>query len=470
MRLVRTLVLIFLSGFVSISGIYAQEDTCPTLTQSALQAVTDLCESIGSNQICYGNIELIAEAASEAPTFTFSAPGDITDVEYVQSLQLSSMVTPDEWGIALMRIQARVPGTLPGQSVSMLMFGDVYIEDQASAQPSPLSGTITGSANLRSGPSTSYRVVGAGTNGEAVQVDARNDAGDWFRILHPETEELAWVFNTLIEIEGETDTLTVVEVEAPRATGRFGPMQAFFFRTGVGDAQCEEAPRDGILVQTTSGAGTVTLEANNVRIELGSTAYLTAVPSDYMTITLLEGTARVTSQGDSVRLPVGLRARVPLDANGLADGPPELVVYAAEDVAAVPVTTLSDPIALPVPLAEVPVNPFAQFEGRWNVGATPSANCSNGLGLLLGGTPFTATLTATDEGLVWEEAEDVLTVIDETTFQYGGVEENGTLWSQTFSFDDDTGGIYTIFFDVNGVSTYGCDESATVSAPLTRAE
>ena len=33
------------------------------------------------------------------------------------------------WGVALMRIQANLPDTLPGQNVTMLIFGDVQIQN-----------------------------------------------------------------------------------------------------------------------------------------------------------------------------------------------------------------------------------------------------------------------------------------------------------------------------------------------------
>jgi hypothetical protein len=209
---------------------------------------------------------------------------------------LVPLLVPDEWGIALMKIQANLPDTIPGQNVSMLIFGDVLIENQADALPDPLPGTITASANLRTGPSTDYRIAGAGNNGQVVAVDARNDAGNWFRIVRPDTGDLAWIFESLITIEGDPMSLAVVEVDAPAATGQFGAMQAFFFLSGVGESSCQEAPRDGILVQTPSGAGTVTLNANDVRIQLGSTAFLTAVPNDVMSITLLEGSATVSAQ------------------------------------------------------------------------------------------------------------------------------------------------------------------------------
>jgi len=100
------------------------------------------------------------------------------------------------------------------------------------------------------------------------------------------------------------------------------PMQAFSFRTGLGSTTCAEAPADGILIQTPEGAGKVNLRANGVDIELGSTAYLTAQPGQFMTVSVVEGQGTVTSDGVSVEVPAGMQTSIPLDDDLNADGEP----------------------------------------------------------------------------------------------------------------------------------------------------
>lgn len=458
-------ILYILFAFLIAIPIVAQNDTCSTLVQSALKIVDSSCNETGRNQVCYGNITLSATVTDDAPTFNFETPGDLADIIHIESLQLSVLHTPDEWGVALMKIQANLPDTTPGQSVTMLLFGDVYIENQAEILPDPLSGTITASANLRSGPSTDYRVVGAGTLNAEVVVDGRNEAGDWFRIFQSETGNLAWIFGSLIEIEGDSTSLTVVEVDDPAATGQFGSMQAFFLRTGIGDVSCQEAPPDGILIQTPEGAQTVNLSANDVRIQLGSTAFLTAVPDDFMTITLLDGQGIVTAQGRSVTVPTGLRARVPLDSDGLPSGPPELITYEAEDVRALPVQILENPFDIPEP-AEIPTpppNPSLGYAGTWNLGVTPPVNCSNGLELLGAGGGFPVTLEATSGGLSWNGRP--LSKVSDSIYTLTLNQANGTIAISTFNFGNNT---YSFTFNVNGVSTFGCNEIATASSAMSR--
>lgn len=447
---------------------WTQDDACPALVQSALETVSTSCEDTGRNQVCYGNVFLSASTSDDAPDITFSSPGDLADVIYIDTLQLSVLNTPDEWGIALMKIQANLPDTIPGQNVTMLLFGEVYIANQATALPDPLSGKITASANLRSGPSTDYRIVGAGTLDEEVTVDARNEAGDWFRIFRSESDELAWVFGSLIEIDGDTRQLSVVEVDDPVATGQFGPMQAFYFRSGVGELSCDEAPPDGILIQTPEGAGNINLNINEVRIELGSTAFLTAVPDDYLTITLLDGQGTVSSAGRTVAIPAGLRARIPLDSDGLADGPPELVTYEGNEVVALPIEVLPEPFDLPEP-ANIPTptpNPVLGFAGTWNIGATSPASCSNGLSLLGAGTAHTSTFASTGSGLTINGS--ALTQLNDTTYRISLTNANGTIITQTYAFNGTNSGTYTLTFDVNGAPNYGCNEVVSSSAPMTR--
>jgi hypothetical protein len=108
----------------------AASDTCPAIVQTALLAVDSFCEDTGRNQACYGNVRLEVEPQDDAMPFTFEQQGDRIDLSIVQKLTLSSMdEVTGEWGVALMRVQADLPDTLPGQNITFLLFGDVEIEN-----------------------------------------------------------------------------------------------------------------------------------------------------------------------------------------------------------------------------------------------------------------------------------------------------------------------------------------------------
>lgn len=208
---------------LSITLVSAQEQ-CPIIVQTAVDVLAEDCTDLERNQACYGNGEIVALAQPGA-TLTFDAPGDVDDLADFESLQLSAL---DEeagtWGVALMLVQANLPETLPGQNVTMLLFGDVQI----------------------------------------------TNAGD--------------------------------------------ALEAFYFRGGVGTADCAQAP-DGILIQTPEDAGTVNLTVNDVQIELGSTAYLTAEAEGLLTFALLEGESTLTVDDAAVEVAGGEFTTVALDEN-----------------------------------------------------------------------------------------------------------------------------------------------------------
>jgi hypothetical protein len=197
----------------------------------------------------------------------------------------------------------------------------------------------------------------------AVEVEGRNADSSWFRIRLPDDDAVAWIFSNLIAVDGDVDELPVLEADA-EAGAHFGPMQAFYFRTGLGETRCVGAPRDGILVQTPRGQGEIVLQANEVDIRLGSTAFLRAVPGDFMTVDVLEGEGRVTALGSTVFVPAGARAQIPLTDDGLPAGRPELTVYTEDDVAYLPVNSLAEVVEIAMPLAE-DVLIDASVEGEW---------------------------------------------------------------------------------------------------------
>ena len=326
-------------GFVGlyVSAAAAQSD-CPTIVQNALSATDAACEGIGRNQACYGNITLEAEPQQGTAEFQFEQPGDIVDVVGVRTLTLMPLdAAEDVWGVAMMRLQANLPETLPGQNVTFLLFGDVQIHN-AVETPMTLDAAATGYINVRSGPSTNDERIGQLASGQTVVADGRNPDGTWLRIQLPDGGGPGWVSADLVTATGDVSLLTLVDPLALVPPSPLTPMQAFYFQSGIGDAPCEEAPDSGILIQTPEGAGQITFTVNEVEIQLGSTAYLQAQANGNMTVNVVENQASVTAQGVTQSVPAGSRVHVPLDANLVASGPPsEPEPYDNADLAALPV-------------------------------------------------------------------------------------------------------------------------------------
>jgi hypothetical protein len=215
---------------------------CPAIVDTALTAADQLCQVIGRNQACYGNVSITAQAQPDVTDFQFTSAGDVVDAGDIQTLDLSPM---DEqagvWGVAVMRLQANLPDTLPGENVTFLLFGD-------------------------------------------VEITTAVDPNDAFA----------------------------------------NPMQAFRLRTGVGDAQCDEAPESGLLVQTPEGADEIAFNVNGVDVSMGSTVLFQTDEESGMTVSTLEGAAFIAAGDGAQPIVEGTWARISMDENLQANAAPEM--------------------------------------------------------------------------------------------------------------------------------------------------
>lgn len=100
-----------------------------------------------------------------------------------------------------------------GNPVSAGTAPDATAPDPSPAEPAPGSVTATTNvlANLRSGPGTTFDVVGSAPEGSTVVLVAQNEAGDWFKI-----EDGSWIFGELLT---EPPQNLPVESEAVGAAG-----------------------------------------------------------------------------------------------------------------------------------------------------------------------------------------------------------------------------------------------------------
>jgi len=113
--------------------------SCEVYMSAVVAEVDRQCQNTARNELCYGSRDIQAQYAN-AGAAPFNQPGDIIPVTDLQSLQLSQLnEATNTWGVALMQLQANLPNTLPGQNVTVLLFGDVTITpDQQVAAGAPL--------------------------------------------------------------------------------------------------------------------------------------------------------------------------------------------------------------------------------------------------------------------------------------------------------------------------------------------
>lgn len=120
---------------VITTPVFAQSDACPSLVEQALTIIDEACGDLGRNVACYGHGHIDAKSIEEEPLGDFSTSGDITDIEDIYTLATAPMrVEEDVWGIAILSLQANLPGTIPGQAVTFLLYGDAQITSDTDEQ------------------------------------------------------------------------------------------------------------------------------------------------------------------------------------------------------------------------------------------------------------------------------------------------------------------------------------------------
>lgn len=289
-----------------------EEETCPAYVEDSLIQVDELCSDISRNEACYGNLQI--DPVLRTPV-DFTTPGDIVDVNAVQSLNLTPYDPAENiWGIALLRLQAGFSDMLPGQNATMLLFGDVEIQNIAGEiAADPITITATSGVNVRQSPSTDAPIVGAIAGNSTADAVGRTPDVQWLQINMGDGS-LAWVYAPLFSA-GDADLTRLPIAEDGFDATAYSPMQAFYFRSGVGDAACATIPESGILLQTPRGLQRVDFRVNGVDITIGSTVFLQAEAGDGLYIHTLEGTALVESPFDRTIVTTGEEIRIPLDAN-----------------------------------------------------------------------------------------------------------------------------------------------------------
>ncbi|MBK9123168.1 MAG: SH3 domain-containing protein [Chloroflexi bacterium] len=353
-------------------------EACITLVQGALRAADQLCTETGRNQVCYGNVLNVATPFDGVDDFAFESAGDIEHLLRVQALELSPFDEAlNQWGVALMKLQATLPDSLPGQNVTFILFGDTSIEADTGVQ-GRAEGTARTAANIRIGPNDTSPIVGSLSARGAVVVTGQytNSLDElWLRVRFEDYRtKTGWVLGDLVD----ADLTDIPAVTADSLT--YSPMQAFYFRTGIGRPSCAAAPADGVVVQTPAGAGKVSFTVNGIEIAMGSTAYINSRGDvDQTCVSLISGDADLRSAGILVNLNPGESScsRTP---DHLVQGPPGPVrPFDAEEIALLePVLELlPEDVTIPPPaVRRTPTPVESDVPASSAPGATPGTGGS----------------------------------------------------------------------------------------------
>lgn len=370
---------------------------CPTIVRTAIMLTGERCESASLNQICYGHLVLDAQPRSGLAEFGFSEPGDIVDIVEVQSLRLSALDTnTGRWGVVMMQLEANlVERTDTAPAVQILLFGDAELTDATSFLP----GEVRQATNIRRQPSENSQILESLSTAAPITASGRLADSSWLRVNR--SGNSGWIRADLVNLRGDIDVLAVVSPDlADDELAQFGPMQAFYFRSGIGDAPCSEAPNSGLLIQTPEGVASISIWMDEVVIQMDATAFIQAQPNGNLTINVLDGTAQVSAQGDTRTAVGGMQISVPLDENSAAQAPPEdPVPYNPETVQSLPVALLNRPVDIPAPRPEpahIPVS--GQWQFHWDVAELA---CPDGTVVPFESTGAASTIAVSAESLSW---------------------------------------------------------------------
>lgn len=287
--------------------------SCPALVKQALDSVGENCSGLGRNTACYGFNRVGATFSEVVADEFFTKPSDQAGLSTIASLSTAPLdTTLNEWGVAVMSVQANIPDSLPGQAVRFILLGNAEMENavpppSTEPTPQPITVRVTTSANIRSGPTRNANVIGSAPAGTELTADGISDDKQWLRVLYNQTL-VGWINASLVSSDADTSTLPVVN-GAPQT-----PMQAFRLKTGVSGLSCADAP-SLLMVQGPKNVK-IQINANGVDVQLGSTLIFQTTDKNTFQIATIDGTGRI---GNAV-IPAGYMTEAPLGDDGDVNG------------------------------------------------------------------------------------------------------------------------------------------------------
>jgi len=121
------------SSNLTATALAERNASCQALIDRTIQASDNFCSNTTSNTACYGNNTLRAELAPNANR-RFSERGDTIAVNELRRLSASPLnIDNNEWGIAVFHVVANLPRSLPGETVTMVVFGNATLDNQSTA-------------------------------------------------------------------------------------------------------------------------------------------------------------------------------------------------------------------------------------------------------------------------------------------------------------------------------------------------
>lgn len=299
-------------------GVAIAQESCAVFLEEALSAVEMNCDELGRNEACYGYNRVEASFLSDVDDTFFAQPADVTAVESIETIRTAPLSTDDEeWGVAVMLLQANLPETLPGQNVTFVLMGDTELENAVAPEDAFQGGetvdvtvTFAQGAAIRSGAGDTFNTIGGVPVGTIFTADGISADGAWLRVIDSDNQRPGWIRRSVVAEDAAIDSLPTLDNDL------YTPMQAFYLRTGIGQTSCSDIPSDSVMVQGPDDI-TVEITVNGANIELGSTGMLRIVEDTAgepaLEITVIDGQFTVKADEHNpqdVVIPAGHRSRL----------------------------------------------------------------------------------------------------------------------------------------------------------------
>ncbi len=293
-RFALVLFFLMLSGSPVIVAAQTTDGVCPGVVNDALSQLGTNCANMARNSACYGfnNVDTVFNVPVPSDFFTATNErADLLTIDTIRTVALN--LADDQWGVSLLNVQANLPDALPGQGVVFVLLGGVEVEGDVEPQDAVIPQTtqqvaLTRDAELRSAPDSgewkASKVIGSVPAAALVPVDAIDPTGGWLRIVF--NDQPGWISRAAV-----ADDVSALTVVGP---ADFTPMQAFFFRVGIGGVSCEDVP--SLLAVQGPRDVAVDLSVDRVDVRVTSTIVLQTFPpgdvlGDTLQLTTVSGLA-----------------------------------------------------------------------------------------------------------------------------------------------------------------------------------
>lgn len=286
------------------------QDECPALVNEALSAIGDNCSALDRNSACYGFARVDSTFNMPQPADYFTQPRDRARLIEIDTLQTYPLdLDTGLYGAAVLNVQANVPNTLPGQGVIFLLLGDAQLQnavppEEATEMMDPVTIQVPDGVTLYTLPTLAANARFVVPPGSTLETDGRSADLMWLRVIYE--NEVVWAPQEAVTLDVDVDSLPVI-----RSSNRT-PMQAFYFTTGIGRPQCNEA-EPMLAIQSPEGIK-VDLTVNGVDIRVGSFITFMKQENNLM-LTVHQGSVQTTT-GETVNS--GETIIAPMDSSGNA--------------------------------------------------------------------------------------------------------------------------------------------------------